>query len=868
MEETSRSQPIRKRPRKLQPETQQETQEQTQGDQNSNRCSLLSIIRIVKENELNDQHIASLKRTPFWLLFEAIINKKLQSDQCRKFDEVVLKIVQSYQEDTKAFRIGGKNIRLTKNHVRLIFGISCGNKEMVEMKINKEATGLEKRLDIKESRLSTTTIEKKIRDLKNSEKQQDIDDVVRLLCLYLCVMLLFSNKATSVNWLNHRDIKQLKGSSISLLYFLCEHIKLVEVKGEDAVPRLLKWKISHLRKSFKDFEQLSQIPLDKVNNTGLGQTDKETKMFVELSAQVFSVEEDVCTKIEQEEVVSDQDGVRGEENGEKGEEKNEVGDEGEGNKVEETIAAVHLGDQDEVHEEENAEKGEANNEVEENFLNVQGLEDLNTSTYPSYEVNSFTETQETDSGSTLVPNSLSPLDSICATVMEKSNEDAIKVIDELKKRIEILEKGKKAAKIKSKEICQKFERTLESQKELIEMLKLKVKEEQGIREIQKLEVERKDTYIVELCQKIQNLEEINKELKGRIEDYQVHQMTQDYGIQTEREVHQVTQKATAEKIERLQIENEELEFEIINIKLHEITQAYGEINDAMRKDKKQETPPSRAIRVKERDDRKKNVCNDYVYEELKKKSPQENVIELSSCKQYERRARPPKKLKKWKGQTDMTELINRRAMDRIQQIWRAEHANVVVWEVPDQMLHVEASDIQNLLYEESISTQVIPCPIIVWEVPDQMLHVEASDIQFALMVQNKGARQLKTILDKYMNKAVQARFLLFPLVVQSHWTLVVLDKDDGNWKFYNSILRRVGKDIYCGATDNLRKVVADYLNEAGTKANVTDKVEIENDSPQQATGSVDCGIIVISIMKKYLMNEQPTTKVIKMTAGR
>lgn len=49
-------------------------------------------------------------------------------------------------------------------------------------------------------------------------------------------------------------------------YFLCEHTKLVEVKREDAVPRLLKWKISDLRKSLKDFEQLSQIPLDKVSN--------------------------------------------------------------------------------------------------------------------------------------------------------------------------------------------------------------------------------------------------------------------------------------------------------------------------------------------------------------------------------------------------------------------------------------------------------------------------------------------------------------------------------------------------------------------------------------------------------------------------
>ncbi|KAH7834645.1 hypothetical protein Vadar_018198 [Vaccinium darrowii] len=118
---------------------------------------------------------------------------------------------------------------------------------MTETKIKKESTASAKRLDIKESRLSTTTIERKIKELQKSMKQQDIDNVVRLLCLYLCVMLLFSNKVNSVNWLyvhymedlekvkeydwasavskylldsihkNHRDIKQLKGSSILLL---------------------------------------------------------------------------------------------------------------------------------------------------------------------------------------------------------------------------------------------------------------------------------------------------------------------------------------------------------------------------------------------------------------------------------------------------------------------------------------------------------------------------------------------------------------------------------------------------------------------------------------------------------------------------
>ncbi|KAH7854795.1 hypothetical protein Vadar_017880 [Vaccinium darrowii] len=561
MEETSRSQPLRKRPRKIEPETQPETQNQTQGEVNAKRCSLLSIIRIVKETELNDQHIASLKRTPFWLLFDAIISKKLQSDQCRKFDEVVLKIVQSYEEDTEAFTVGSKNIKFTSNHVRLVFGICCGNKEMTETKIKKESTALAKRLEIKESRLSTTTIERKIKELQKSMKQQDIDDVVRLLCLHLCVMLLFSNKANSINWSyvhymedlekvkeydwasavskylldsihkNHRDIKQLKGSSILLLYFLCEHTKLVEVKTANGVLRLLKWKISDLRRSLKDFNHLSQLPWDKVNNTNLEETAEEKKIFGELCAidggkREFSgqqqhekvqpmltdndteataalvllgkKEDEICEEEEQEKDeihVGQKDefcGHHGNEVQVSAEQKQnevEICSEQEklpmltDNDTEATAALVLLGKKEnEICEEEEQEKdkihvGEEDKicgnqgdevqvfaqqkqneveicteqekyEVEENVSTVHELNDLSSSSYPSLHLDSFHTTQETDSGTTLVPNTL-PIE------MEQPNDHSMEVIDKLKKQIETLEQEKKKLEIENMEIRQK-----------------------------------------------------------------------------------------------------------------------------------------------------------------------------------------------------------------------------------------------------------------------------------------------------------------------------------------------------------------------------------------------------------------------------
>jgi hypothetical protein len=56
------------------------------------------------------------------------------------------------------------------------------------------------------------------------------------------------------------------------------------------------------------------------------------------------------------------------------------------------------------------------------------------------------------------------------------------------------------------------------------------------------------------------------------------------------------------------------------------------------------------------------------------------------------------------------------------------------------------------------------------------------------------------MLGKVMKKSVGARFLLFPILRGFHWTLLVLDKDEGCWKFYNSLKPRSRKDGHCSAT--------------------------------------------------------------------
>ncbi|KAF7143746.1 hypothetical protein RHSIM_Rhsim05G0021100 [Rhododendron simsii] len=137
----------------------------------------------------------------------------------------------------------------------------------------------------------------------------------------------------------------------------------------------------------------------------------------------------------------------------------------------------------------------------------------------------------------------------------------------------------------------------------------------------------------------------------------------------------------------------------------------------------------------------------------------------------------------------------------------------VIWSSEADMLHIEVEDIQNLLFEDATSNRDT--------------------------IRNRDKDKVKAMLGKVMKKSVGARFLLFPILVRFHWTLLVLDKDEGYWKFYNSLKPRSGKDEHCSATLLLRQVVAAYVNidqREPCKRNITDKVEIQKNSPEQPVG--------------------------------
>ncbi|XP_028082195.1 NAD-dependent protein deacetylase HST1-like [Camellia sinensis] len=71
-------------------EEEQKVQEQTF------RSNMVTIVKLLQHIKLRNEHINGLMKTPFWALFDTILKNKMNCKQCRKYDDISLKIIQTY----------------------------------------------------------------------------------------------------------------------------------------------------------------------------------------------------------------------------------------------------------------------------------------------------------------------------------------------------------------------------------------------------------------------------------------------------------------------------------------------------------------------------------------------------------------------------------------------------------------------------------------------------------------------------------------------------------------------------------------------------------------------------------------------------
>ncbi|GMP53511.1 hypothetical protein CsSME_00018957 [Camellia sinensis var. sinensis] len=124
--------------------------------------------------------------------------------------------------------------------------------------------------------MTSASIQKLITKLLRSNNNKDVEDVVRLKCLLVCLLLLYPGTGTTIGWgfmkylenidemksydwcgaakqhltrsiaRNINQIDRVCGCVIILLYWICEHAKIIKPNDKNPIPRFARWNITHL----------------------------------------------------------------------------------------------------------------------------------------------------------------------------------------------------------------------------------------------------------------------------------------------------------------------------------------------------------------------------------------------------------------------------------------------------------------------------------------------------------------------------------------------------------------------------------------------------------------------------------------------
>lgn len=163
------------------------------------RSNLRPLYLLIKDKVFSNQQILELKKTPFWLLFDAFISKKVSFEKIKKNDWTMCEILKTYSN--KNFKIGGQRLDVTDGEISLLFGISCGSKALSKLTYTKKMNSEFIDRHFKDDKsLTKPLLEERFREAFNGRTIMDFQDVARLLTLYVCCTLFFSNKGHSLKW--------------------------------------------------------------------------------------------------------------------------------------------------------------------------------------------------------------------------------------------------------------------------------------------------------------------------------------------------------------------------------------------------------------------------------------------------------------------------------------------------------------------------------------------------------------------------------------------------------------------------------------------------------------------------------------------
>ncbi|CAL5369273.1 unnamed protein product [Camellia sinensis] len=283
------------------------------------RSNIGTVIKLLKGVKFTKAQQTELQKTPFWLLINALSSTQLKASWCRCYNSIVAEMTTLYNKRKRSFVLGKKEMKLRTSDVKLIFGIDCGE-DSITTKSYARAKDFElpfyKRRCKSVKRLDGKSLTKMFQQTKKGKSTNDCQELARVITLYLCLKLLMPTTGHTLSWsfLNYVDnlnnikkynwVEAIKdtlmnsmanannnprhvtGCVMLLLYWYCEHSKLLRPSNKEGFPRFMKWNLGKMYSKWKHislahFEKKYSYCISiKAHQQTLQQRNKTTKRTI------------------------------------------------------------------------------------------------------------------------------------------------------------------------------------------------------------------------------------------------------------------------------------------------------------------------------------------------------------------------------------------------------------------------------------------------------------------------------------------------------------------------------------------------------------------------------------------------------------
>ncbi|XP_050152203.1 uncharacterized protein LOC126626843 [Malus sylvestris] len=266
------------------------------------RCNMIAFFNTMRrvKRHLTERHLELLQQSPFWPLISAFYRGVISIDQCKKSDNDICNIIKCYNYRTMSFDFGSTSASLTTEDIAEILGIPQEGQEAVELKgLRNYKSDFTKRY-FKVKTVSKKLVEDALEEAIKGKREADVEDVVRLIVLELCVTFLLCSSSTETSWNIvkycedlenisryswakavadhlHKSLEKstrtfkpysVHGCVVVIMLWLCERTNLIQpINGREGhKPAIVKWSVKEL-----------QMKLRHIDVADIGLSFKENK---------------------------------------------------------------------------------------------------------------------------------------------------------------------------------------------------------------------------------------------------------------------------------------------------------------------------------------------------------------------------------------------------------------------------------------------------------------------------------------------------------------------------------------------------------------------------------------------------------------